>query len=101
LAALFGSFSWNVTLSAVARLFYFAAVCAAVPALRRKQPEAAAFRVPGGALLPITGIAICGALITRIDLGSFLVVGATITVALLNWLLTTRSSRNITASIPD
>jgi APA family basic amino acid/polyamine antiporter len=92
LAALFGSFSWNVTLSAVARLVYFAAICAAVPALRAKQPEAATFRVPGGALLPIAGIAICGALLTRIDFSSSLIVGATITVALLNWLLTRRSS---------
>jgi basic amino acid/polyamine antiporter, APA family len=101
LAALFGSFSWNVTLSAVARLLYFAAICAAVPALRRKQPRAATFRVPGGTLIPIAGIAICLTLLTRIDLGNSLVLLATITVALLNWLVLARSSRNITASIPD
>jgi basic amino acid/polyamine antiporter, APA family len=101
LAALFGSFTWNVTLSAVARLLYFAAICAAVPALRRKQPHAATFRLPGGALIPIAGIAICGALLTRIDLSNFLILGATVTVALLNWLLVARSSRNITASLPD
>jgi amino acid transporter len=101
LAALFGSFAWNVTLSAVARLLYYAAICAAVPALRKKQPGAATFRVPGGALVPIMGIAVCGTLLTRIDLSDSLVLGATITVALLNWLLVTRSSRNITASIPD
>jgi len=100
-AALFGSFSWNVTLSAVARLLYFAAICAAVPALRRKQPQAATFRVPGGLLLPLAGMVICAALLTRIDLGSSLVLVATITVALLNWLVTGRSSRISTASIPD
>jgi APA family basic amino acid/polyamine antiporter len=92
LAALFGSFTWNVTLSAVARLVYFAAICAAVPALRAKQPEAATFRVPGGMLLPILGISICVILLTRIDFSSSLVLGATITVALLNWLVTRRSS---------
>jgi amino acid transporter len=92
LAALFGSFSWNVTLSAVARLVYFAAICAAVPALRTKQPGAATFRVPGGALLPIAGISICGTLLTRIDFSSSLILGATITVALLNWVVTRRSS---------
>ncbi len=91
LTALFGSFSWNVTLSAVARLLYFAAICAAVPALRRKQPEAVIFRVPGGLLLPIAGIAICAMLLTRIDFSSSLILGATIIVALLNWLLTGRS----------
>jgi APA family basic amino acid/polyamine antiporter len=101
LAALFGNFSWNVTLSAVARLLYFAAICAAVPALRRKQPQAATFRLPGGALLPIAGITICATLLTRIDLSNSLILGATITVALLNWLLVSGSSRNITASIPD
>ena len=101
LAALFGSFTWNVTLSAVARLLYFGAICAAVPALRRKQPHAATFRVPGGALIPIAGFAICGALLTRIDFSNSVVLGATMTVALLNYLLVARSSRNITASIPD
>ncbi len=38
--ALIGSFAWNVTLSVVARLFYYAVVCAALIALRRKQPRA-------------------------------------------------------------
>jgi amino acid transporter len=92
LAALFGSFSWNVTLSAVARLLYFAAICASVPALRSKQPQAATFRVPGGPLLPVAGIVICGTLLTRVDLGSSLILLATITVALLNWLVTRRAS---------
>jgi APA family basic amino acid/polyamine antiporter len=101
LAALFGNFTWNVTLSAVARLLYFGAICASVPALRRKQPHAATFRIPGGALLPIAGIAISLALLTRTDLSNSLVLGATITVAALNWLVRARSSRNITASIPD
>jgi APA family basic amino acid/polyamine antiporter len=101
LAALFGDFTWNVTLSAVARLLYFAAICAAVPVLRKKQPEAATFRIPGGALIPFAGIVICGTLLTRIDLSNSLVLGATSTVALLNWLLVARSTRNITASIPD
>ena len=33
-----GEFKWNVTLSAVARLLYYAVCCAALPVLRRKQP---------------------------------------------------------------
>jgi amino acid transporter len=86
-AALFGSFSWNVTLSSVGRLIYFAAVCAAVPALRRRQPEAAAFRIPAGALLPCAGIAICALLLTRVDLGYSLILAAAITTASANWLL--------------
>jgi basic amino acid/polyamine antiporter, APA family len=84
--ALFGSFSWNITLSAVARLVYYGAVCAAVPVLRRRQPEAAIFRVPGGMILPALGILICIALLTRVDFTKSLILLATIVVALLNWL---------------
>jgi amino acid transporter len=83
----FASFSWNVTLSAVSRIVYYAGVCAAVPVLRRKQPGAAAFRVPGGVTLPVLGVAICALLLTRVDFGKSLILLATIAVALLNWAL--------------
>jgi basic amino acid/polyamine antiporter, APA family len=83
----FASFSWNVTLSAVARVLFYAGICAAVPMLRRKQPGAAAFRVPGGLTLPILGVAICALLLTRVDFGKSIIVLATIAVALLNWAL--------------
>jgi basic amino acid/polyamine antiporter, APA family len=83
----FASFSWNVTLSAVSRVMYYAAICAAVPALRRKQPGAAAFRVPGGWTLPVLGVAICALLLTRVDFGKSVILLATIAAALLNWAL--------------
>ncbi|HEY1873395.1 MAG TPA: APC family permease [Steroidobacteraceae bacterium] len=83
----FATFSWNVTLSAVSRIVYYAGICAAVPVLRRKQPGAAAFRVPGGLTLPILGVAICALLLTRVDFGKSLILLATIAVALLNWAL--------------
>jgi basic amino acid/polyamine antiporter, APA family len=83
--ALLGSFSWNVTLSAVARLAYYAAVCAAVPMLRRRQPGAAMFRVPGGPTLPILGVAICALLLTRVDFTKSVILIATIMIATLNW----------------
>ena len=85
--AQFASFSWNVTLSSVTRVVYYAGICAAVPMLRRKQPGAAAFRVPGGLTLPVLGVAICALLLTRIDFGKSLILLATIAVALLNWAL--------------
>jgi basic amino acid/polyamine antiporter, APA family len=85
--ALFGNFAWNVTLSAVARLFYYGAVCAAVPALRRKQPQATRLRVPGGPLLPALGVLICLALLTRVDFSKSLIVLATLLVATGNWLV--------------
>jgi amino acid transporter len=83
----FASFSWNVTLSAVARVMFYAGICAAVPVLRRKQPGADAFRVPGGLTLPIVGVAICALLLTRIDFGKSVILLGTIGVALLNWAL--------------
>jgi amino acid transporter len=83
----FASFSWNVTLSAIARLLFYAGVCAAVPVLRRKQPGAAAFRLPGGLTLPVLGVAICVVFLTRVDFGKSVILIATIAVALLNWAL--------------
>ena len=84
--ALLGSFSWNATLSAVGRLGYYVAVCAAVPVLRRRQPEAARFRLRGGLLLPILGVLICVVLLTRVDYSKSLILAATVGVGLLNWL---------------
>jgi len=84
--ALLGSFTWNITLSAVARLLYYAALCAAVPVLRRRARRPAGFRVRGGLALPIIGIAVCVALGTRVDFSKSLVLLATIGLALGNWM---------------
>jgi basic amino acid/polyamine antiporter, APA family len=86
LLAIFASFAWNVTLSAVARLFYYAAGCAALPALRRKQPGAAVFRLPGGNFFAALGVLICLVLLTQVDRSGSLILLATVAVALLNWL---------------
>jgi amino acid transporter len=85
--AQFAGFSWNVTLSAVARLFYYGAVCAAVPVLRRMQPQVSAFRLRGGLLLPVTGVLICLVLLTGVDFSKSLILLATVAVALVNWAL--------------
>jgi basic amino acid/polyamine antiporter, APA family len=86
--ALLGSFTWNVTLSAVARLFYYGAVCAAVPVLRVRQPGAAVLRLPGGPVIPVLGVLICLALLTRVDFSKSLILLAVILTATVNWLLT-------------
>jgi len=85
--ALLGSFTWNLTLSAVARLFYYGAVCAAVPVLRRQQPGAAAFRLWGGPAIPVFGVLVCLALLTRVDFSKSLILLAVIVTAAVNWLL--------------
>ncbi len=87
LLALFGSFTWNATLSAVARLLYYGLVCAALPVFRRKQPGAAMFRLPGGIVFAIVGTGICAVLIAGVNLGGSLILIATALVALVNWLL--------------
>lgn len=84
--SLLGSFSWNATLSAVGRLGYYVAVCAAMPILRRRQPEAARFRLRGGMLFPMLGVLICLVLLTHVDYSKSLILGATMTAGLLNWL---------------
>ena len=95
--ALAGSFAWNVTLSVVARLFYYGVVCAALIALRKKPmlPQAEAFtpglRSPGfylplGPLWAVLGVLICLGLLTQADLSKSLILGVTVAAALLNWL---------------
>ena len=80
-------FSWNVTLSAVARILYYAGICAAVPVLRARQPAAAAFRLRGGITLPAAGVAICVLLLGGVDFSKSVILLATIAIGLLNWAL--------------
>src|SRR5216683_2769582 len=89
--AIVGTFTWNVTLSVVARLFYYAVVCAAVIALRRKHPQAARFRLPGGPVLAVLGIGIALVLATQVDLSKSVILAATVGAALLNWLWARRA----------
>ena len=91
--AMVGNFAWNVTLSVVARLFYYGVVCAAVIALRRKQPAAAAFRLPGGQVLAVLGIGIAFVLATQVDLSKSLILAATVGAAVLNWIWARRANR--------
>jgi amino acid transporter len=84
--ALAGSFTWNVTLSAVARLVYYGAVCAAVPVLRRKQPDAAWLRLRGGSVFAGFGVAFCIVLLTGVDFSKSLILVVTIVIAFVNWL---------------
>jgi amino acid transporter len=88
--ALAGNFKWNVTLSVVARLFYFAVVCGVLIALRRRQPAAPRLQVPGGPVLAAMGIMIAIALTihtltTQADRGKWLIVVAAFAGAFLNW----------------
>lgn len=84
--ALSGEFKWNVTLSAVARLLYYGVCCSGLPVLRRKQPGSIGFHLPAGSLLAGLAVLMCAALLTQVDRSQSLIVAATITVGILNWL---------------
>src|ERR1700677_3512086 len=87
--ALIGDFKWNVTLSAVARLLYYGVGCAALPVLRRKQPEGASamFRLPAGNFFAVLGVILCLILVTRVDFRQSLILIGTIALALINWVI--------------
>ena len=84
--AAIGSFRWNAVLSVAARLVCYLFGCAALPVLRRKQPQADAFRLPGGVVFSLLGIAFCLLLITRLDQTAVIILLVTAAVAGLNWL---------------
>jgi len=84
--ALYGSFVWNAVLSAVARLFTYGLVCAALLRLRQSDPGGAAFRLPGGAVFAIIGLAFCAVLVARMGPQEFIILAVTTALALGNWL---------------
>jgi len=79
-------------------LGHFALTLLLLPAIM--QPHAAAFRLPGGWLLPLAGSAICAVLLTRVDFGKSVVLLLTIGVALLNWALVRRSAAGALTPAP-
>jgi amino acid transporter len=91
LLAVHGSFGWNVALSAVARLFTYGAVCAALPVLRRKFPGQTTFRLPAGQLLAALGVAFTAVLAMGMGWTELYILSATALVATLNWLYVRRT----------
>jgi len=83
--AIVGSFLWNAILSAVARLVTYAIVCGAVPALRRRDPDAPCLRLPGGWLIPLFGLAFCVVLVTQMQADHAWVAGVVALAAIVNW----------------
>jgi amino acid transporter len=84
--AVYGSFIWNAILAAVARLFTYGLVCAALVRLRRKQPQAAAFRLPMGELAALVGLAFCVLMILQMGADHAKIVAVVAAVATANWL---------------
>jgi APA family basic amino acid/polyamine antiporter len=70
--AVSGSFEQMAKVSAVARLLFYLATCAALPVLRRSPAQTDGFRVPGGALVPALAVLVGGAIILGADAVSLL-----------------------------
>ena len=85
--ALAGSFEWNLTLSAVARLLTYGATCAALIPLRKKTPEVSALRLPAGKWVAIAGVIFSVTIATRMDRTALAIVAVTLLIALGNWAL--------------
>lgn len=84
--SLFGSFRWNAILAALGRLFTYGSVCLAVLVLRRKQPQADAFRLPVAPMWVGAGVLFLGAAATRMDRASGAILTATLLVSFAHWL---------------
>ena len=84
--AVLGSYRWNVTVTAVSRMFIYGSIAAALPVLRKRQPDANAFRLPGGGLVSVLALVFTAALATRVDLGGLAVALGTFTLGGLNWI---------------
>jgi amino acid transporter len=84
--AVYGSFIWNAILAAVARLFTYGLVCAALVRLRRTQPQAAAFRLPMGELAALVGFAFCVLMILQMGADHAKIVAVVAGIAAANWL---------------
>lgn len=93
LLAVAGNFRWNITLSAVARLFTYASVCAALLVLRKKHRGASAFRLPAGPVLAYVGIAFSAVLMTKMGRGELTIVVLTVAIAFVNWLWARRPAK--------
>jgi amino acid transporter len=90
--AVYGNFEWNATLSAVARLFVYGSTCLSLLMLRRADPAGAAVRVPGGAVLAVLGIVLCGLLALQMGRAELVVLGAVTVLGVVHWFLVRNSA---------
>lgn len=86
--AVSGSFEAMAKVSALARILFYLATCAAVPVLRRKPGALQdGFRLPGGATIPALAIAGSGAILLGADAMSLLAGGAALVVGAVLYLV--------------
>jgi amino acid transporter len=84
--AVAGSFQWNATLSAVARLFTYGAVCLALLRLRKSEATLPSFRLPAAPAVVAVAIVFCAVVASRMGKLELKIMVVTAAIALGNWL---------------
>lgn len=85
--ALYGSFAWNATLSAIVRLITYGLTCLALLVFRRRAPVSApGFSAPGGPFVALAGAGFCLWLLTTRSFAQIWVLLAMIAVGAALWL---------------
>jgi APA family basic amino acid/polyamine antiporter len=87
LMAATGSFKLLLTLASGAVIITYAAVCASLIVLRRRNPNADALRIPGGVLIACACLLIAFVLLSRLSRYESLLLVATALVAGANWII--------------
>jgi amino acid transporter len=89
--ALWGSFAWNATLSAIARLLTYGLTCVALLRLRHSSGRAEGFHLWGGLLLAPLGAGFCLWLLTTRSFAKVWILGMLLAVGAVLWLFRDRS----------
>jgi len=89
-----GNFKLNATFAAVSRIFVYASIAAALPVLRRKTPQADAFRVRGGIFFTAAALIFTCTLAFGIPASGWVFMLAASFLGLLNWLWTRHKSQS-------
>jgi amino acid transporter len=90
--ALTGTFLWALAVCAGAMMIVYGAVCAALLQLRRTRPDADNFRIPLGRTCAVLGVLISIFLLAQLRGSQIALMGLTVLVAAINWVLTPRRS---------
>jgi len=84
--AVSGSFLWLIAVTGGSMAVEYIGICAALIRLRKLQPRADALRIPCGPVLAASGIAICIALLTGLQIRQLLLMGIVAVAGVVNWL---------------
>ncbi len=93
LLGLTGTFKWALAVTAGSMAIFAGAVCAALPRLRRLQPQAIRLRVPAGVPLAVAGVAIAIVLLLQLEATEAALLLVTVALAGINGWLAMRASR--------